>query len=109
MSGECERCNEHPVDCLCDKVCDNHITCYKPEWGFHNLMVLAAFRYCLGRRTYIVSSCVDWLIKYWDAIDQNTKNIILKETQEAIEKEWAGDKCDERNWKQLMKHAIQKK
>jgi len=81
---------------------------YKPEWGFHNLMVLAAFRYCLGRTSYIVGCCVDWLIKYWPEIDENTRKIILDETKRAIEKGDAGDRCDVTDWKRLVIYALDK-
>lgn len=76
---------------------------YKPEWGSYNLMVLAAFRYCLGRRTYIVGSCVDWLTQWWDEIDEHTKKMILEETQECLDREWAGDACDIEEWEKLLK------
>lgn len=81
---------------------------YKPEWGFHNLMVLAAFRYCLGRRTYIVSSCVDWLIQYWSEIDENTKKIITEEVYDALVDKNAGDSCDVEDWERLMKFTHSK-
>lgn len=32
--------------------------------GHDHLMVIAATRYCLGRMSYIVSDCADWLIKF---------------------------------------------
>ncbi len=79
---------------------------WKPEWGFHNLMVIAAFRYCLGRRSYIVSSCVDWLIQWWDQFHENDRKIILEETRDAINKGYAGDACDIDSWERLLRHAI---
>lgn len=79
---------------------------FKPEWGFQNLMVVAAFRYCLGRRTYIVSACVDWLLKYWNEIDENTKKLILEETKTAIERGYAGDSCDIQCWEKLVTHSV---
>lgn len=30
-------------------------------WGRSDLMATAAVRYCLGRCSYIVGDCVDWL------------------------------------------------
>lgn len=76
---------------------------YKPEWGHHNLMVLAAFRYCLGRRTYMVSWCVEWLIMYWKEIDSHTKKMVVEEIKEAIEKHWAGDECDVDEWRKILR------
>ncbi len=110
MSGECILCGKHCMDCdcnkLCDKLCDDHIIQYKTEWGYHNLMVIAAFRYCLGRRTYIVSSCTDWLIYYWPKFDDNTKKIIVGEIQEALDKGYAGDQCDIQSWLKVLENAM---
>ena len=75
-------------------------------WGLNNLMVTAAHRYCLGRRTYIVSECVDWLISIWNFLDLTTKKRIIEETQEALDKDHAGDKCDIEQWERLINVAL---
>jgi hypothetical protein len=31
MSGECEKCNEHTLDCNCKK-CENELELYSPDW-----------------------------------------------------------------------------
>lgn len=54
------------------------------------LMVIAAFRYCLGRQSYIVRACLDWLRANWGSFTQNTKLIILRDTIEALMDERAG-------------------
>lgn len=82
---------------------------FKPEWGFQNLMVLAAFRYCLGRRTYIVGSCVDWLLSYWDEIDDWTKVLIIKEIKLAAELGHLGDECDADDWKKILEKSVDTK
>ncbi len=69
-------------------------------------MVLAAFRYCLGRRSYIVSSCVDWLIQWWDHFHENDRKIILEEIREAIAKGNAGDHCDIDSWDKVLDHGM---
>ena len=48
-------------------------------------MVMAAHRYCLGRRSYIVPSCVDWLREVWPVVDNNTRNVIVRDTVEALQ------------------------
>ena len=48
------------------------------------LMVTAAVRYCLGRQTYIVGSCADWLIEQWPAINERTRSVIKRDVEEAI-------------------------
>ena len=59
----------------------------KNPWGDQEVMVIAAFRYCLGRMTYIVKDCCDWLIEQWPEFSQRTKELIQKE----LEKEFARD------------------
>ena len=72
-------------------------------WGTHHIMVTAAHRYCLGRRTYIVGLCVDWLLQNWDRIEPNTKILIRDETKEAIDQGNAGELCDIDEWRRLLK------
>lgn len=62
------------------------------------LMVTAAHRYCLGRRTYIVGACCEWLRTNWGEFDTNTKNIILRDTIYALMDGDAGDNCDIISW-----------
>lgn len=62
------------------------------------LMAIAAHRYCLGRRSYIVSSCIDWLTKNWNDIQPGHQTGILKDTQAAIDADHAGDDMDKRGW-----------
>ena len=92
----------------------------KPEltledaWGFNGLMASAAFRYCLGRRTYIVGSCVDWIIFNWEKFPENVKNLIQRELEEAFgedDKERLhnadakylplGHDCDRKDWERV--------
>jgi len=49
------------------------------------LMVMAAHRYCLGRRSYIVLSCIDWLREVWQVVGNNTRNVIVRDTVEALQ------------------------
>jgi len=70
------------------------------------LMVTAAHRYCLGRRSYIVGSCIDWIKIHWDEFTIHTKLILLRDTIEALHRNEAGDECDARGWKQLVKDLI---
>lgn len=58
-------------------------TDYNP-WGDNDLMVTAAFRYCLGRMTYIVGTCCDWIIRYWGDFRPETRQLIQRELEEAF-------------------------
>ena len=44
------------------------------------LMVMAAHRYCLGRHSYIVPSCIEWMEAYWGLFEQNTRHVIVRDT-----------------------------
>jgi len=65
------------------------------------LMVMAAHRYCLGRQSYIVSSCIEWLTLWWPLFDKNTQSVIIRDTIEALMEESAGGDCDARGWKEF--------
>jgi hypothetical protein len=62
------------------------------------LMVIAAFRYCLGRRSYIVGACLYWLGRWWDSFDRNTKRVVVRDTVRAIQDGEAGDTMDRAGW-----------
>lgn len=69
------------------------------------LMVMAAHRYCLGRQTYIVGSCIEWLRLWWPKFDRNTRNVIVRDTVEALQDNCAGSECDARDWKAFAEWA----
>jgi uncharacterized NAD(P)/FAD-binding protein YdhS len=51
-----------------------------------HLMVMAAVRYCLGRKSYIVSSCTDFLNEHWDKeLQISDKRIILRDIAEYLQ------------------------
>lgn len=53
-------------------------------WGWQDLMVLAAFRYCLGRMTYIAGVCADWLVDKWPELPPRSKALIRTELDRAF-------------------------
>ena len=66
------------------------------------LILITSFRYCLGRRIYITSDCVEWLTEYWDILTTSDKRIIKVDIKLAIEFDAAGDKCDIESWKKVL-------
>ena len=71
-----------------------------PNWMIHQ-----SVRYCLGRRSYAVSDCTDWLIKNWQEIPENTRAIIKQDVEAQFEMEQRGyeyyalgDDMDRRQW-----------
>lgn len=70
------------------------------------LMVMAAHRYCLGRRSYIVRSCISWLTYWWSEITEETKRVILRDTVEALQDNLAGDAIDFAEWKTFAENVV---
>ena len=92
----------------------------KPEltreqgWGWNDLMVISAFRYCCGHSTYVVGVCADWLISIWPLLTENTRAVIQRD----LEREFARDAkaratgdshqplgwdCDREQWERVRK------
>lgn len=68
-------------------------------------MVVYAFRYCLGRQTYCTMTCAEYLIHHWKDFEYRVCAIIIKEIQEAIERNAAGAACDVKNWNLVLDYA----
>jgi|JI10StandDraft_1071094.scaffolds.fasta_scaffold55099_2 hypothetical protein len=68
-----------------------------------NTIAFYAFRYALGRMTYAVDDVVTILISLKDELNGRTKHKICDEIKEAIKTNRAGHKCDQEDWKRLMK------
>ena len=56
-------------------------------WGRGDLMAIAAFRYCLGRMTYIVGDCEHWIFANWEHFPPNVKKLIQREVEEEIKRD----------------------
>lgn len=83
-------------------------------YGRDNLMVIAAIRYCLGRMTYIVSDCADWIIENWNDWPESVRKIIQRDIDEAFvtDDEARNDRreylplgmdCDRQEWERVRK------
>ena len=57
-------------------------------------VLLSAFRYALGRQTYIVNFIVKNILNNWNDISDKLKNLMKREIQEAIDTNEAGMDCD---------------
>lgn len=66
-------------------------------------MLIYAFRYCLGRRSYAVSSCVTVLIRYWDQLPRNDKQLIHREIYESFRGDRYGMEMDKDQWKKILR------
>lgn len=80
--------------------------------GRDGLMIIAAVRYCIGRMSYIVSDCVEWLIGIWPGLPERVKNIIKRDIDEAFKRDDEareygiqdfplGMECDRQQWERV--------
>jgi hypothetical protein len=78
------------------------------------MMMIGAFRYHLGRRTYAVSEFCNFLIRVWSSLDDRTQRLIRHELQQAFQKEEEarllgdrylplGDECDRAEWEKVRR------
>lgn len=92
------------------------MTTKKPpkNFGRHDLMAVAAVRYCLGRMTYIVSDCADWIIEQWPNISEGAQKTIQRDIDDAFvsddeerargkEYKTLGHDCDRAQWDRVRK------
>lgn len=61
-----------------------------------------AFRYALGRRTAAVPMVADYMKNHWDDIDERTQRKIQEEIACAIDRDEAGDDCDQSAWLEIQ-------
>ena len=55
-----------------------------------DILLFCAFRYALGRQTYVVGTIADIIKANWDHMPQSRRDMFRKEIEEAIEKGHAG-------------------
>jgi len=68
---------------------------------------LMAFRYALGRRTYIVSEMVEELIAEWDSMKPWHMQI-QDDIRHAIEHDLAGDNIDVKEWEKILRLSVKR-
>ena len=85
----------------------------KIDYGLNDFMISAAFRYCLGRKTYAVGICCDWLKEHWGKLSNKCKWLIFKEINEALNKdienpqyEYLGSKYDKEEWISILQLEV---
>lgn len=67
------------------------------------LMAMAAHRYCLGRMTYIVNACCEWIVDTWPQFESNTKHVILRDTITEVMSDNAGMDFDKEEWIKIVR------
>ena len=70
--------------------------------GDLKLIMICAFRYSLGRRTYMPSTIVDLIINNSDLFNEYDWKRFIKETKE---EKYLGDNCDIQTWNKLIEFS----
>jgi hypothetical protein len=70
-------------------------------------MLLCAFRYCLGRMTYVVADCNRWIRDRWDRLSPGMRGVILSDLREALDRDAEGSRSigmdmDRMIWRRLF-------
>lgn len=65
--------------------------------------MFCAFRYALGRQTYIVEEVSSYLREHMDELSAPTRKLIRKEIDEALHSNGLGMQCDARDWMNLYR------
>jgi hypothetical protein len=65
-------------------------------------MVFYAFRYCMGRKTYSVSDCVDAILEVWDGLSLKIRALIIDEIAAAMRTMQAGMDMDVEQWQRVI-------
>lgn len=65
------------------------------------LIAIAAFRYALGRMTYMPSHVAQWLEQHKDKLSDADRALIALEINEAAEHDTLGHECDRAVWLRL--------
>lgn len=71
------------------------------QYDFNDLAV-CAFRYAMGRKTYITSYIADILIKHKNDISPQYRNVITREIELAFEANNYGMEMDKIEWERVL-------
>ena len=72
-------------------------------------LVIGAVRYARGRATYVVQETVDWVIKHWDDLSDNTRYVITRDVAEECDyrdntPRSVLSEIDDPDWNRLWNH-----
>jgi hypothetical protein len=67
-----------------------------------DILMFCAFRYALGRRTYVVGSIVKILLDNWNTLSPTQQELYKKEIRAAIMKDRAGMQMDIDEWNKIL-------
>lgn len=72
-------------------------------------IVIGAVRYARGRATYVVKETVNWVIKHWDELSDNTRYVIARDVAEECDYRESTPRSvlseiDDPDWQRLWNH-----
>jgi hypothetical protein len=70
------------------------------------IVIMGAFRYALGRQTYVVSSVIEWLQENWDILEQKSKFVIMRDTAAELMDGMVGADFDDKRWREFLAWGI---
>jgi len=68
-------------------------------------VLFCAFRYGLGRMTYITGFLADVIVEAWPRLSERMKNQILEEIHKGISEDRLGMDMDKRQWLRIVERA----
>jgi len=78
------------------------------ELSDNNIILFCAFRYALGRRTYVVDVVVDGILSRWARLPESDKQLYCSEILEHAEKFGnLGQECDTKSWGRILDKGLQ--
>ncbi|MTD91135.1 hypothetical protein [Corynebacterium hiratae] len=72
-------------------------------------LVIGAVRYARGRATYVVKETVDWVIRHWHQLSDNTRYVIARDVAEECDyrdntPRSVLSEIDDPDWQRLYNH-----
>ena len=74
----------------------------KIETDDDRLILIAAFRYALGRCSYMPSVVAGVITQCWPSLTEHYQRLIAREIAAAIERGRAGMSCDVATWRRVL-------
>lgn len=71
-------------------------------------ILFIAFRYALGRMTYVVGEVVESLITNWSNLTYEHQYLIQEEIKKSIQDKNAGMKMDVEQWSKILELQLKK-
>lgn len=73
-------------------------------------IVIAAVRYAMGRRTYIVGVTIEWVKEFWGKLSDGDRGCISRDVKSFVEGEESnGDQCDKKRWENFHHWTVNNK